>query len=184
MPSSRIVPAVDPAGPLDPGLQLSPEELAARAAEPPPPPSRRFVLGTAGLIMLGAGGGVGYSFWRTRHGAARVAPMALRQAAVAERDLVASLDRAIARFPDQRALLDQLRADHAAHAAALDAAVRAHTGHLPRHPAPVAATGHLIDTERAASAAAARRAAALTGADAALLASIAACEASHVELLT
>jgi hypothetical protein len=141
------------------------------------------VLGTAGLVVLGAGAGVGYSFWRTRNPAPRVAPKPLLDAARAERDLVATLDSAMARFPDQVALLRQLRADHAAHSAALDAAVREHTGRLPTHAAAVAAKGHLIDTERTASGAAARRAAALEGSDAALLASIAACEATHVELL-
>jgi hypothetical protein len=184
LPRARTVPAIDPKAPLDPGLRLSAEELAAQAAQPPPPPSRRFVLGTAGLVVLGGGAGVGYSFWRTRHGIRRAAPAALIQAAQAEQVLVATLDERITRFPQQAALLRQLRRDHALHAAALAAAVREHTGRLPVAARVAAQTKpHLIDVERGAAAAAARRALALTGTDAALLASIAACESAHVELL-
>jgi hypothetical protein len=184
LPPPRTVPAIDPTAPLASGLRLSPEELAEQAAKPPAPPSRRFVLGTGVLVLAGAGAGAGYSFWRTRHPAHRVAPTALVEAARAERVLVATLDDRIARFPKQAPLLRQLRLDHALHSAALDAAVREHTGTLP-HPGPAAAVtkSRLIDTERRAAADAARRALALTGRDAALLASISACEAAHVELL-
>src|SRR5580765_129153 len=120
---------------------------------------------------------------RTHRRARRVAPAALVEAADAEWALVATVERDLHRFPGQKALLLHLRADHAAHAAALEAAIHVHTGAPPKQAAAAAVTGHLIDTERKAALAAARRATNLRGADAALLASIAACEASHVELL-
>ena len=183
LPTPRVMPAIDPTAPLGSGLLLSPEELAEQAAKPPPPPSRRFVLGTAGLVLLGAGAGTGYSFWRTRHPAHRVAPQQLTDAAHSERVLVATIGARIKKFPQQAVLLRQLRSDHALHAAALDAAIFEHTGQLPRAVAAAVTTGHLIDIERRAAADAARRALALTGSDAGLLVSIAACEATHVELL-
>jgi hypothetical protein len=182
----RLVPPVDPAAPLDPQLQLTPAEIAAREAAPPPPPSRRFVLGTAALVLLGAGGGVGWSFWRTRSHTPRVAPPALIAAARAERALLAAVDADLTAHPDRAALLRQIRADHAAHAAALDAAIADHVGRRPTTstPAPTQpAGGTLLTAERSAATAAARRAGQLTGRDAVLLASIAACEAGHAAVL-
>ncbi|MGN6608514.1 MAG: hypothetical protein ACTHMS_16075 [Jatrophihabitans sp.] len=178
------VPPVDPAAPLDPSLRLTPAEKAVLDAAPPPPPSRRFVLGTGVLVLLGIGGGVGWSFWRTRSRAPRTAPPALLDAARAERTLMARLDAELAADPARAPLLRQIRADHAAHAATLDAAVAAHTGATPKHEPVTAPATALRAVEQDAAAAAARRAARLTGRDAALLASIAACESTHVALLT
>ena len=175
--------------PLEPGLALSPEELAEQAAKPPPPPSRRFVLGTAGIAALAAAGGVGYSFWRTRNPVHHAAPAELVAAAQAERALVAYLDAVLrASEPaagDKRQALTQVRRDHAAHATALDAALSAYSPtraeeaqlHAGLDIAGVRAV------ESAAAQRAARQAARLQGEHAVLLASIAACEATHLELL-
>ena len=185
LPRSRIVPAIDPTAPLDPGLQLTPEELAAQAAKPPPPPSRRFVVGTAGLAALAAAGGAGYSFWRTRHPVHHDPPAVLVAAAEAEHALLAYLDEVVTNQPQQRAALAQLRRDHAAHATALEAALSSYS-RTPRTPQALHATpdiAALRTVEQAASQRAARQAAALQGEHAVLLASIAACEATHVELL-
>ena len=179
------MPAIDPTAPLNPGLQLTPEELAAQAAKPPPPPSRRLVLSAAGFAALAAAGGVGYSFWRTRNPVHHYPPAALVAAAQAEHALLAYLDTVVQNLPSQRALLLQLRRDHAAHATALDAALTAYS-RRPNSREQLHATTDMQGVrtvERGASRRAAQQAAQLQGEHAVLLASIAACEATHVELL-
>jgi hypothetical protein len=87
-------------------------------------------------------------------------------------------------------MLGQLRADHVAHRDALLAALDEALGATsPRPTAAPPAAGSLTRAElrvaeQAASAQAAAHAAQLAGRDAALLASIAACEAGHAELLS
>jgi len=179
------VPAIDPTAPLDSGLRLTPEELAAQAAKPPPPPSRRLVLGTAGVAAFAAAGGVGYSLWRTRHPVHHYPPPVLVAAAAAEHALVAYLDAALRNLPSQRDVLLQLRRDHITHATALDAALTAYS-RMPSSRQPLHAALDLTGVrtvERAASQRAARQAGELLGEHAVLLASIAACEATHLELL-
>jgi hypothetical protein len=148
-----------------------------------------LVLGTAAVALLAAGGGVGYAFWRTRRRhPSPSAPAGLLAASRAEHALVAEFDAALAAGAAPPALLRTLRRDHAQHAAAIDAAIAERTGSPPfssASSAPATATtrADLLDLERAATSAATRRALTLSGRDATLLASIAACEATHVELL-
>jgi hypothetical protein len=159
---------------------------------------RGFVLG-AGLAVLGAGGGVavGLLVDRTPDHVTVPRPRTLLAAAAAERTLLAQVDAALAGDASLRTVLRQVRADHAAHLAALTAAVELATGaaassgaasgsgsagaRVPR-PAP-SSRDQLRAAEAAAASAGAQRALALTGRDAALLASISACEATHAELL-
>jgi len=147
--------------------------------------TRRALLGT-GLIV--AAGGIGAAVAavqpRPRPPAPPAAPRQLSEALAREQALVANLDAALGARPELR----QVRDDHAAHAAALREAIA-------RYPAPAspgistppppagATTARLRASELAAAEAAARESAALTGADAALLASISASEATHAELL-
>ena len=149
-------------------------------------------------MVAGAGAGVGVEFWRDRPKAAaprRHAPAALRAALAAEHELIAGLDASLPAAGSAAAALRQLRADHAAHARALAAAV-AEAGGAPAGattaasgsagtspPPPARSVAQLRQAETDASRRAAERAGALSGRDATLLASIAACEASHAELL-
>ncbi|HEV7756047.1 MAG TPA: hypothetical protein VGO94_09345 [Mycobacteriales bacterium] len=113
-----------------------------------------------------------------------------------ERALVARYRQTHARFPALRPVLGGVLADHVAHAAALRAALdrapAASTaspapGTSPSaRPVPATAAAALADLVRAetAAAAAASHACLLAGGDtAALLASVAACEASHLVVL-
>lgn len=163
-------------------------------------PSRRaFLIAGGTAVVTGAGAGVGIEF--SRHEPRRRAstpppppPAELADALAAERDLIAVLDASIPTEPQLRARLTRIRADHAAHERALAAAVRQVSGPSAAHrafpsgseTAAAAAVGaaELAGAERGAAQAAAARATRLTGRDAVLLASIAACEATHVELLT
>jgi hypothetical protein len=166
-------------------------------AAPPTPrgTSRRWFLAGGGAVVLGAGGGVAADLLGT--GSTRKPPprppAALAAAAEAERALIADLDATTGGSAEVRAVIVQARADHADHLAAVTALLapfRRPAG--TPSPGPSAAAGtprtlaQLRAAEQSASASAARRAAGL-GAKAAtaatLLASIAACEATHAELL-
>jgi hypothetical protein len=114
------------------------------------------------------------------------APAALIAAVHAERALLADLVATTGGDRHVRGVIAQARADHAAHLSALRAV-------LAGYPATRVGAGHphgrartrsqLRAAERDAAQVAARRAEDLEGAAAALLASIAACEATHAELL-
>jgi hypothetical protein len=84
-------------------------------------------------------------------------------------------------------LVEQLRADHAAHLRALRRLLATYPSapKTPSSPGPAQprTLGQLRGVEHQAAVDAAKRASALDGAAAALLASIAACEATHAELL-
>ena len=153
---------------------------------------RGFLVGT-GLAVLGAGGGVtaGMLVNRSPDEVDVPNPQTLLAAAEAERTLIAGIDAALAAQSSLRPVLRQVRADHAAHLAALSAAVAVATGNAspsgsPTRVRPPTAPGRdlLRSAETAAAGAAAKRALTLTGRDAALLASISACEATHAELLS
>ncbi len=104
----------------------------------------------------------------------------------AELALIASYDAAIKALPARATALTQLRADHAAHAQALRARLdprRANTVSAAET-APATTVAALGAAERAAAAAAVKACLAATGERAALLASIAACEESHLVVLT
>jgi len=171
---------------------------AESPATTPVRPSRRtFLLGGGLAVVAGAGAGVGVEYWRDRPAPVpqRHAPAPLRAALAAERDLLAVLDAALPGAGAAAPFLRQVRADHLAHERALAAAVTEAggapagtsappTGTASTAPAaPVRSVAQLRQGETDASRAAARRARQLTGRNAALLASIAACEASHAELL-
>jgi len=175
--------------------------------QPPPPPvpadqapgrpSRRaFLIGGGVAVLAGAGAGTGVEFWRDRPHPAPPppSPTVLLAALAAERALLADLDAALAAGDTDRAALRQLRADHAAHAKALGAAVTQAGGSAAASAGPSASTtppgrrqppttAQLRAAETAAARAAASRAELLAGRDATLLACIAACEAGHAELL-
>jgi hypothetical protein len=154
--------------------------------EQAPVPSRRWFLAGGALVVLGAAGGAAAALLR---GAVPLppAPAALRAAAAAERRLIADLDATTGGSPAVRRVIVQARADHAAHLAALTRLLAGYRRPAPASAAPRGGTprtlAQLRTAEQRAAAGAAAHAAALDGGLAALLASIAACEASHAELL-
>lgn len=168
-------------------------------------PSRRTVL--FGLAAFGGSGAVSLTGCTNARTVARVTPeIRLRARAATEvRALAAAYDAVIARFPQARAELSPLAAEHDAHAEALlgppavrrllrrDAATRtsgtaAATGPPATAPFPVPATlpaalGRLARAERAAARRRSRQAVAAPPGTARLLASIAASEAAHATVL-
>jgi hypothetical protein len=149
---------------------------------------RGLLLGGLGVLVAGAGG-VTAGALRHRPVEHREPPPAELVAALAgEQSLIAGIDATTGGDASVRAALRVIRADHAAHLDALQAAARAYPGASssvsPSVPPATALTrAALRDAEQAASTRAAAQAATLSGADAALLASIAACEATHAALL-
>ncbi|MDT4892277.1 MAG: hypothetical protein QOE97_1312 [Pseudonocardiales bacterium] len=151
---------------------------------------RRGVLLAALGAVLAAGAGTGAGFLRPlRPGRpAQQPPADLVAALGAERALIAQIQATLTADASLRATLSGVRADHEQHVAALEVAIGAITGKPPvpsaAESAPQALTrAQLAATEGQAASRAAARAARLTGRDAALLASIAACEQTHRELL-
>ena len=147
--------------------------------------TRRSLLG-AGVVVAAGGIGAAVAGLQPRRDppAPRAAPPQLSHALAREQSLVAHLDAALAARPELR----QVRDDHAAHAAALRRSIARYPAPASplssSGPPPVAATtAQLRASELAAAKAAAAESAVLTGADAALLASISASEATHAELL-
>lgn len=176
-------------------------------SEPPPPPappppspapsapptafsepSRRWFL-VGGVALVAAGGAGALAEWlgeNTSPGPPR-APATLVAALQAERALIADLDATTGGSPAVRRVIGQARADHAEHLRILRRLLDQYSApsgadRSRRRGKPRTLT-ELHQAELAAGAAAARHAAALEGPTAALLASIAACEVSHAELL-
>jgi hypothetical protein len=152
------------------------------------PVSRRGVLLGGLAVLVGAGGGIAAGVVRPLHPhhSGKPAPADLIDALASERVLISRLESTLGQDPGLRAVYAVLHADHVAHATALEAALRKYRpAASPVLPAPGRSPGK--QQQRAAettnAAAAAKRAARLSGTDATLLASIAACEASHVEVL-
>lgn len=157
-------------------------------------PSRRAFLGAAGLVALvGAGGGAAAEVLRRGApvpGSPRP-PDALVAAIAAERERVQLLDAALAAPapPAPAALLSEIRANHLAHEQALrsllprpaTAGAAPSASASPAGPAPDRAA--LARSEATAATDTAGRALSLAGGAAALLASIAACEATHAQVL-
>lgn len=161
--------------------------------------SRRGVLIGGGIAVLAAaGGGIALGVATTPAAgehpstAARV-PAELAAAVAAETELIAGIDSVLgtARGHTKRALRE-IRADHVAHLAALRASIvddvyplatPSASGSPSASRPPAAPSPDVRAAELRASRAAAARAGRLSGRDAALLASIAASEASHAELL-
>jgi hypothetical protein len=166
-----------------------------------PPPSRRgFLIGSGAVVVVGAGAGavVGAALASDKFGVltprAKQASRELTAAAAAERALMATVDDAVTTAQARhKRVLQAIRADHAAHLAAIEAAIADEI-----HPAasvsaspsvsvapPVpAGTSDLRSGESRAARAAAARALRMSGRDAVLLASIAASEAEHAVVLT
>lgn len=151
-------------------------------------PGRREVL-VAGLVVVAAAGGgaalatAGPPQPQSGHPSP---PAELLDAYAAEQQLIAAIDASVRAEPSLRADLAAVRADHAAHAAALAQILDGYDGQprpTPPRPATAKGRGALGADELQASATAARRAAVLAGPVATLLASIAASEASHQQAL-
>jgi len=152
-----------------------------------PAPSRRGFLFGASAVVAAAGGGVAAALLRSRPKekvSYPASPQVLLAAVEAETRLIEAIDAA-----HDPAALVHLRDDHVAHREALLGAVQLATGTPTTQPSgsppaqPRLSLTQLRSLEQAAATAAATAAASLTGAPAVLLASIAACEASHAELL-
>ncbi|PZS27517.1 MAG: hypothetical protein DLM58_18745 [Pseudonocardiales bacterium] len=168
-----------------------PARAPAHAApvEPSRGVSRRgLLLGAAGVV-LAAGGGVAVGALQpvSRNKPTGRPPSELVVALDGERALIAAIDATTGGVASVRTALRQIRADHVAHRVVLQAAVDAY----PQSPAAsTSASGPaqaldvagLRRAERLASARASTLATRLAGKNATLLASIAACEASHAEL--
>lgn len=156
-----------------------------------PDHTRRAFLAAGGLVVAGAaGGGVALGL---SGGTSATSPQrpevheALLHAALDEQDLIAAAARAMhSAHSADRPTLRLVHDNHVAHLTAVrgaiaEAAYPAGPAHIRRHPRH--APGDLAAAEARAARAGARRALQLTGAPSALLASIAACEATHAELL-
>jgi hypothetical protein len=159
--------------------------------------SRRWFLAGAGVIVVAAGGGVGVGLSSDRRATRQTTPPAQLVDAVAqERQLIANLDATTGGDLTVRRAIRQARADHAEHLRTLQALEALAAGY-GSNPARARSTGpskvrgtpltraQLHDAEGRASSATAARAASLPNARAqlaALLASIAACEAVHADL--
>jgi hypothetical protein len=171
-------------------------------------PSRRGLLVGGGIIAAAAAGGVALGLTT---GGSDARPFVARPsrelsaAADAERALIATVDSALTRArAQQRAHLHLIRADHVAHLAAIEAEIademypatrptgsaaasvsRSTSSPRTGRPAgPAVSVATARGRERTAATAAAARALRLSGRSAALLASIAAAEATHAELLS
>jgi hypothetical protein len=153
---------------------------------------RRWFLAGGAAVVVGGGAGVGVGLLRSESKPMPVpAPRALRDAIDAEQHLLALAAAALRRDPTLRAELAALTADHTAHLRALRAALTSYDRPAPtptRTPTTLGSTSsvraQLRAAERAAAATAAARAERLVGPPATVLASISACESTHVELLS
>jgi hypothetical protein len=149
---------------------------------------RWFLAGGAAVVIGGAGGAIAELARSDEPTPPPEPPAALLAAAEAERRLIADLDATTGGSPDVRSVLGAARRNHAAHLAALTALLDAYRtpsevgSSAPSRGAP-RTLAQLRAAEQRASHDAARHASALTGGQAALLASIAACEATHAALL-
>lgn len=169
-----------------------------------PPPSRRgFLIGSGAVIVVAAGAGVvvGNALAPSKTSVltpkVKQASRELTAAAGSERALLATVDTALTTANGHhKRVLHAVRADHAAHLAAIEAAIADEIGPValpsastsvvstPPTPVTTASTADVRAGETRASRAAAARAMRLAGRDAVLLASIAASEAAHAEVLT
>lgn len=160
-----------------------------------PRPSRRWFLAAGGAVVVGAGGGVAADFLRRPHRPApHPPPQVLVDALASEQRLLTSIASITRGQPSLGSRLGQLRRDHLAHVSALRAALtpydrptRAARRRATAAAGPTAGTVHALATaERVAARRAAERASRIAAADpvvATLLASIAACETTHIHVL-
>jgi hypothetical protein len=151
--------------------------------------TRRAVLVGGLAALAGAAGGVAAGVVRPLHAghANEQPPQELLAALGSEQLLLSRIDAAARHDAALGRQLAGIRADHQAHVAAIQAALRSYAAVAPAAPPQVRTPpnrAQLAAAERAAGTTLAQRASALTGRSAVLLASIAACEASHAEVLT
>lgn len=152
--------------------------------------SRRAWLGSAGLVVAAAAGGALVALIRPDavSGHPPGAPDWLPDALAREQQLVRGIDAAIRADPTLAVRLTPLRADHTAHLQLLQG-LSSRYGPIPAggsatRPAPTpAGVAGVRRAELAASRATAAAVLAAAGGDAGLLASIAACEATHAVVL-
>lgn len=189
----------------DPSDGFSQTSLHGRPATPPvpgaaPARSRRGFLIAGGIAVVGAtGGGIALGRAAGKSDSATLVahpPAELAAAAEAERALIALAEGAAAGVHGRRqSELGMVRANHAAHLAALEALIddavypavlpSTSTSRSASSPPPAGVNRTAVRAaERRAAATAAARAARLSGRTAVLLASIAAAEAAHAELLS
>jgi len=147
------------------------------------------VLAGGLAVLAGGGAGVGAAVLRHRpgHRSPPAPPADLVAAAETERRLIADLVATTGGTADVRFVIEQATANHRAHLAALEGLLAAYaTPHVApsRTPGRPRTKGQLRGAEQSASGAAAARTLQLPGQQAALFASIAACEASHAELFS
>ena len=184
-------PDMDDATEPEPQPAPEPEPESARH------PSRRWFLAFGGALVVGGGAGTGIAFLRPVSKPKPTPPprppahlgAALDAAIAAEQDLLADLTATTGGAKDVRLVIAQARADHTAHLRALRGVLAslpepAHHRRLVPPPGRPRTQAQLRTAEARAAHVAAARAGRLDGSLAALLASIAACEATHAELLT
>jgi hypothetical protein len=166
--------------------------------------TRRALLASGAALIVGGAAGVAFQISGSAIDGTPVQPAPppeLVAAAASESALLSAIDGALAHDPSLRSLLAGVRADHVAHQAVLRAALGAYArtagvstaanaspsaSLAPTMPTPTPtqlSRNQLRALELKAAATASRHARALSGPDAAVLASISACEASHAELL-
>jgi hypothetical protein len=164
--------------------------------------SRRSLLATGAIIAAAGAGSLVAALTRAPKRAVRAAPaptpsptaLELTLALERERVLISSIDAAMNADSALHPILDNVRADHAAHLGALAQTLAINGVQLPATAAssvsptpipPSAAPGIelLRSAEQSAQLSAAHSSSVLRGAEAVLMASIAACEAGHAELL-
>ncbi len=170
-----------------------------------PTPSRRTFLASAAVVVAGgagvaaqylrhpgSGGGPRSSSGRRTTTASPPRAPLLENALARENRLLATLAHAATTTPKLAPRIAVLRADHRAHAAALTALITAAGVTPTTTPSPsgsasvgvtTARTADLVRWEKSAAAAVITDFRAATGADAAVLASIYACEQTHVAWL-
>ncbi|SDJ17642.1 hypothetical protein SAMN05444157_2111 [Frankineae bacterium MT45] len=189
---TQIPPPTPPQPPAE-ATEPGPSDPATPANPAPKRVTRRWILGSAVVLAGGAVGvvaGLKQPFGRSNpfdhHVPLPDPPPQLLSAADREAQLIASLEAARQSSPaDSR--LAQLLSDHRAHSAALTATLAQYAPQpaVTTSSPPTAGvnTATLRAQETAAQTAAASESEALEGDLAVLLASISACEATHVELL-
>lgn len=178
----------DPSPPPETGAEHLPSTPPEPERATPGTPRRWFLAGGAAVLLGGGAGVLAEVLHESSPAPATPAPGTLVSAVDAERVLLATLEAMTAGSHEARSVLAQIRADHAAHLHALRRVLATYPPPATRTPsgpgsAQPRTLAQLRDVEKQAASAAAQRAATLDGAAAALLASIAACEATHAELL-
>lgn len=153
--------------------------------------SRRSVLLGGAFVVAAAGGGVAVGVLRPVASPSKPAarpPVDLVAALNAENVLITAINATTGGSPAVRVAVRQVRVDHLAHRTALQAAIDAYpepaVSTSPSNTGAVAAltVAGLRSAEQQAAARAGARAGRLSGREAVLLASIAACEATHAVL--